>query len=119
MGFSFDGINWTIVVSGSYSHITYLNDKYIAWGNGNFAESSDGITWQLLVNTSFNGITYGAGKFVSWSDSNIKYSINNCVTWIQIDSTFNESINKISYGNGVFVAVGGNFGHIAYTNKQE
>jgi predicted negative regulator of RcsB-dependent stress response len=27
--------------------------------------------------------------------------------------------NRISYGNGVFVAVGGNFGHIAYTNKQE
>jgi hypothetical protein len=118
MAFSSDGINWTIVISGSFTNITYFNGKYFAWGNGNFAESSDGTTW--LPNTSFNGgIVYGAGKFVSWSGSNIKYSIDNCVTWIQVDSTFNESINRISYGNGVFVAVGGNFGHIAYTNKQE
>ena len=121
MGFSTDGINWTIVISGSFSNITYLNNKYIAWGNGNFAESSDGTTWQLLVNTSFSDIVYGAGKFVSLSGG-IKYSIDNCVTWTQVDSKLDNGINGIAYGNGMFIVVGMGYGstrQIAYSNKQE
>ena len=119
MGFSTDGINWTIGISGSFSGITYLNNKFIAWGNGNFAESNDGTTWQLLPNTSFNGIIYGAGKFVSWSGTNIKYSIDNCVTWIPVDSKLNNNINGMSFGNGIFIAVSGRHSQIVYSNKQE
>jgi hypothetical protein len=120
--YSSDGITWTVLIGAALSEITYGGGKFIALSGGVIASSSDGITWKPLVNDTFgiSGIIYGAGKFVSWSGNDVNYSMDGGVIWKQVDSTLTEGIRNIAYGNGVFVAIGGNWpGQIAYSNKQE
>jgi hypothetical protein len=119
IAYSSNGITWAVLVSSSFNGIIYGNDEFLAWGNGVIATSNEGTTWLPISNGSYNGITYDAKKYVSWRGNNISYSLDGGVTWIQVENAFTESINNIVYGSDRFVAVGGNFGRIAFSNNQK
>jgi len=126
--YSTDGITWTVLVSGTFSSITFANNRFIVWNKETSAGSSDGLTWvPLALDSQLGGIVYGADKLVLWTRkyymndvATMKYSIDGGLTWREVSGISADSIRKIIYGDGLFIAVGGDQpGYIACSNKQE
>lgn len=114
-----DAENWTIISSGAtydLNKIIYKNGLFVAVGaNSEIITSPDGITWtQVLSGTYWTsasvGVAYGNSIFAT-----LGYTSSDGSTWTPTGGlvTYPDIIfNDMSFGNGVFVAVGGiwNFG---------
>jgi len=129
-----DGKTWIAVdVSGIFGSNSI---EAIAFGGGTFvagdrrgkmAYSTNGVAWTAVANSTFDsnnnivGIAFGDNTFVAVSQlGEMAYSKNNGETWTAVtdsgiwdyfdsydNSTRKVSINDIAYGNGKFVAGGG------------
>ena len=73
------------------NNIAYSVDGGVSWTAATFPESS---TWHDIV--------YGDGKFIAISANKIAYSTNGS-NWIMADSVPSQTMNKIAFGNGIFV----------------
>ena len=73
------------------NNIAYSVDGGVSWTTATFPESS---TWHDIV--------YGDGKFIAISANKIAYSTNGS-NWIMADSVPSQTMNKIAFGNGIFV----------------
>ena len=132
--YSLDGMTWqwTHIYAGSgawsfldVSCLHFANNMWVAHGDSTMADmvggefnesiygpfySTDGITWYtketLDISAGVVGfdITYGDGVWVMGTSNGIVYSTDNAVNWQMTDRDISE-IYKVSYANGVFVAV--------------
>ena len=110
---STDGISWTTpTTSGnnSWKFVTYGNGKYVAGGwNGYTANSTDGITWNTkwVFSDGSNVLcaAYGQGKFLFLSNSYSAISSDG-VNWTKQKKQSHLSERSMTYGGGMFVAVG-------------
>jgi len=126
-----NGRTWTssTATSQSYVCLTYGNGVFLAMSSdtgGQYIRSTDGKNWTALATPvvgattvwqQWSDIAYGNGRFVvignGAATGPIKYSFDG-ITWYATPKTYN--VDKISYGQGVFVAVSiGN--NIAYTSE--
>lgn len=122
--YSTDGVSWKITNLPTYkwNDITYGNGLFVAIGYGCAGYSTDGINWTFSGTNVFGWtITYANNMFVAIGCSNLDatgtsaaYFSPDGIRWgkTQLPSTF--FIQSISYGNGVFIAVGSRSG---YSNK--
>ena len=122
---SSDGIAWTqrttpTVASASWYSVTYGKNLFVVVNGSNTGNASgrvmtspDGITWttRTSVNDWWYGVAYGNGYFNATSylggSSPYKYSMisSDGFTWsTPANPPTGNNMNKISYGNGVFVA---------------
>jgi hypothetical protein len=113
----FDGANASTniistVIKGNISCLTYGNGKFVALASGSSIAhySTDGITWNstnLPVSSTWSSVTYGNGLFVGVSNAlapsvGSLYSTDG-ITWYSYNLLV--TADKVSYGQGVFVAV--------------
>lgn len=125
---SSDGINWTTPKSYGFDYchdVTYGNGKYIVVGSASnssfcqFSTSNDGINWTTAkpFNTKNTGIAhciaYGNNKFVAICGTEY-ISSSDGVNW-KYGGSIN-TIYKMAYINGKYVAGGGN-GYIYVSNN--
>ena len=113
----------------SVQDICYVNGKFVAvGGGGKIAYSTDGINWTAVADSPFTSktriesICYGNEKFIAGGWFTASSGLNNYmpqgriaystdgVNWTKIDSSPFEGyyIYSICYGNGKYVAGGGN-----------
>ena len=103
-----DGLTWTSGTSGVYEDlygVTYGNGLFVAVGN-TLLTSPDGAEWTMQdpgTTHWLRGVTYGNGKFVVWAGDRILTSPDG-ENWTNI--IFEDTINRVAFGNGTFVAVG-------------
>ncbi len=124
-----DGITWTPNTAGIASYlggVTYGSGTFVAVGyTGTILTSSDGVTWTSRTSgiySAFLEVTYGNGIFVAvalsediltspdgitWTQQRITRTTANAVTTpIRKTSPGNPPLRGVTYGNGIFVAVG-------------
>lgn len=125
--YSADGITWTSSTIGfdmTWTKVKYLNNTFIAVGNGttssNVMKSTDGITWTIISpplevtsNAGWSDIEYGNGTYVivgvaQSAVTTIKTSPD-LVTWTtrKIGASNLASYKCLAFGNGTFVALRG------------
>ena len=102
--------------------VTFTNGTFIALGGAIIATSPDGTTWTSrsvgAYGDNFFGAAYGNDTFVvvgyTYSppmgvipiNTRIFHSADG-VEWTSINSSLHYILNAVTYGNGLFVAVGG------------
>jgi hypothetical protein len=113
---STNGASWSQVLTT----ISYAQPNCVAFGNGQFvvvgygglvARSSNGSTWsaQSLGTSSDGGVmavTYGNSQFVAVTNSGKAFHSADGTSWTMVSVSAN-ALTGITYGNGVFAAVGG------------
>lgn len=111
VSYSEDGENWvdgTLPSSMALTSIAFGNDRFIAiqTSNINCLYSDDGINWvsSTRPSGSYSNFTYGNGKFVALRDGQEIYSEDG-ISWNSI--TIPAGPYKISFGDGIFIALAG------------
>lgn len=131
---SYNGKDWILKdtnISVAIAEVRFINGKYYGAGGSTIDHtkpiiyvSDDGWNWTGLLykpnGSTFvlRAINYGGGKFVAiGSDSLASYATPNIVFYSTDGITWNQGVlpaqgtyARLSYGNGVWVAVGNNFG---------
>lgn len=114
-----DGVNWSAsLTSNAYNSIIWDGNKFVAVAySGAIATSVNGVSWTIVTTESDKliDVASNGGRCVAVGyDGIIKASYNEN-SWENIDTGVNYNFTSITYGNGLFVAVGFN-GHI-FTSK--
>lgn len=121
---STDGINWTagtFPFAANWTTCAYGNGVFVAGSTSNtVVVSSDGVNWtsKLINNLAYvASVAYGNGVWVGvtgWtavgnvSSTNWIMSLDNGNTWtLKNNATASTSWVSVTYGNGMFIAVGG------------
>lgn len=115
---STNGKDWAVaytlpaLTSGNYGAVCSGSEMIIAiatsaWVDvNNIAYSVDGgVSWTAAVfpeSSKWADIAYGDGKFIAISTNKIAYSTNGS-NWIMADNVPSQTMNKIAFGNGIFV----------------
>ncbi|GHV78014.1 hypothetical protein AGMMS49942_28350 [Spirochaetia bacterium] len=128
---SSDGITWTAIKPNPtgaqlVNGIAYGGGRFIIVGaNNSAAWSSDGITWTPITGLNIgniyavcHGTVGGAGRFIMAGDGGRAAFSNNGSTWTELHGsgapesifTSGTAVRGITYGNGLYVATGGNQG---------
>lgn len=126
IAYSTDGATWETADVASifgtaeqiYS-IVYGEDKFVAGGKGIIAYSSDGVTWTAVeddnIESIFGGdyptsikLYYGNNKYFALSNGGSSSISEDGLTWSE-NINLKVSVNALVYGNGKYVAVGGNW----------
>ena len=116
-----DGVNWTAQTSNVpfLLSISYGNGLFIAVGYSKIAISFDGISWSYLSRPGYReAITYANGFFLAIDSRTRIYASVDGDTWINRGAVYgiadldgisdnNNHLSSLSYGNGIYVAVGG------------
>ncbi len=117
---SMDAQNWTQRASGisnpTFRDIIYAAGTYLATGS-HTATSTDGVTWTEVPAVGFprsarpNAAAYGAGTWVLvGAENNYSWSTNGRDwTLATVKPPGIKPLNDVAYGNGIFVAAGGDF----------
>jgi len=128
---STDGSAWvsrtiTTLASGtdSFIGVAYSASTFVAISRSDeSAVSTNGITWTAggalpTATGDWTAIEYGNGRFVALANSGeVAVSTDNGATWVAANSALKKAVaqvgnniwSNISYGQGLFVAVGRNF----------
>jgi LPXTG-motif cell wall-anchored protein len=117
-----DGITWTLQSGDgrNYTSVTYGKDIFIAVGPDGVMTSPDGVTWQFRGKPAANllGVTYANDLYVAVGTGpntvHIITSTDPLCTPVAPDTSYwttrlpgsIDGFNRVTYGNGVFVAVG-------------
>jgi hypothetical protein len=109
-----DAITWTNRQSGVnlflYS-VAYAKGLFVAVGEaGTILSSSDGITWTAEVNTPTRSdlacVIYAKDQFVALgADDSVLVSADG-LKWTRYETLNSLGLIKITYGNGLYVAIG-------------
>lgn len=114
-----NGATWTTGTAGfsvQWFAVGYGNSVFVAVGN-NMTQSAmrstnNGVTWSLVTtpNNPYVGIAFGNNTFVAVSSASITnaimYSTNDGVTWTGVNTAVASSLKDVTFGDGVFIAVG-------------
>ncbi len=115
-----NGITWAQVSSVNgmqLSNVAYGAGTFVLISSGGYIETSyDGVTWTgrgAAINNSnsvWSGLSYGNGLFVAVAVGGSKKIITstNGMTWTVRVMGVAYGLNSITFGNGLFVAVGNN-----------
>ena len=108
------GVTASLATGGLSGLAAYGLGKFVIISNtGDIAYSTNnGASWTTVASAltvrSWNEITFGNGRFVAISTAdNIVARSFDGVTWYESVIETNETLNRISYGAGVFLASGG------------
>lgn len=127
--YSTDGETWTSATGQTtgvfaYKEVIYAKDRFVVVGESSAGSYSlNGETWTSmkgLANEMHYGLTYGNDMFVCSSgpiiSSHSSYYCKDGINWIEGGTILsgNVGVQDLAYGNGIFVAVGGN-GKSAYS----
>ena len=105
-----DGITWTsrmTNITQLYS-VIYAKGMFEAVGNGRIFTSVDGITWDIVNRGSFiyYDIIYKNEYFTAVGNKGEIAVSPDCINWnIKTRTNANVSINDITFGNGIYVAL--------------
>jgi|694.fasta_scaffold27616_2 hypothetical protein len=112
---------FTVTASTGTTFTCTIDDRFVIVGNYNQAYSTnDGLSWTSvlvpLVPEYCEGVAFGNGVYVAVVDSGngtryTAYSTDNGFSWtpvVFVPSSPNYAWKNVSFGNGVFVTVGGN-----------
>lgn len=121
---STDGENWTPRKSGTTDWlpgVTYVNGRFVTFGSGGMLTSTDGTDWipwaATMQRLALAGAVFGNGRYVVVGTR--RHCVN-CTTaaailtsedgtnWVQPGYGVKENLEDVTYGNGLFVAVGWN-----------
>ncbi len=104
------GITWRTRTSPitNRTSVAYGNGRFVAVGSGGSMRSSDGINWTYNAAPSgtMSGITFAKGLFVAVGSSSI-FTSPDGITWTARSVSRNIDLTSITFGNGMFVALGG------------
>jgi len=106
---------WHIVSDeniGNFGNVLFVNGTFLVFGTTGVTSSTDGATWTdqtptVQVNYNPNAVAYHAGTFVSVGASGQIWTSSDGVNWTSRSSGVTGDLNAVTYGNGLFVAVGG------------
>ena len=110
-----DGVTWTERESGtsvSLNGTAYGNGRFVVVGHNDtqsaILTSPDGTTWTLenVQNFQFDGAIFVNGRFVA-HNFRTPYVSEDGIGWTTGDSFLSSEMEDLAYGNGLFVAVGG------------
>jgi hypothetical protein len=120
-------LNWTASTLPSdtpqaYYSVIYANGQFTAVGNGLVAVSTDGFNWTaqkyFTIADMWGSSSYGNGLFVLVDINNPKAAASkDGSTWTRsalpavdpmVETGYGTGYNSVTYGNGRFVAIGGN-----------
>lgn len=112
---SSDGENWAALVlpAGAWTVINFVGGKFVIFSSSaTVATSTDGISWAtgVLPAGTWEGCAFGNGKYVAsgWLSSALRFATSvDGISWTLIVPAIspNYTLGKISFGNGVFVAI--------------
>jgi hypothetical protein len=119
---SLNGFEWMRVSNRfgndiDFSSIAYGNDTFVAGSNlkARWATSYDGVSWSATTGNTggerINGLVFGNGRFVGvgtpfpGSPGYVATSVDG-IQWAFPTSPTTNVLNAVTYGNGLFVAVG-------------
>ena len=116
---STNGTSWSLVtlptVTGGYYGLANNGSTLIAFteGTASVAVSTDnGSTWTLKTNVlpssgAWEAVGYGNGTWVAmkYNTNSAAYSTNNGTSWTSVTLPVSFQAERITYGNGMFVAV--------------
>ncbi len=123
IAYSDDGTNWNLTNIGTNRWLygmAYGEGTFVAVGSGITAYSEDGENWQisypnfkasaeLATDPAYykNAITFGMGRFVAVGNNGYVFcSLDNGVTWTNINTEVSKNLYGVDFANGFFVAVG-------------
>jgi len=96
--------------SNAYYEVTFGNNLFVAVGTGassTVMTSSDGITWTARTSSfSCSSVTYGGGLFVLVTTGGGVATSPDGITWTSRTTPTSNSLNSVTYGNNLYVAVG-------------
>jgi hypothetical protein len=122
-----DGLAWSPSVLPSLKNspeaIIFANEKFVAVGaSGLILSSPDGVTWAVQLSgtvADLHGLAFGSGQFVAfgthWDDGalqpiSVLLTSPDASVWTEHSLAAGAGqIYKLTYGNGVFVAIDGGF----------
>jgi hypothetical protein len=125
IGTSPDGINWTTLTTSNYlSGITYGGGQFVAVGaGGSILTSPDGKTWTTqtaapIANSTLApyliNVIYADGQYVvtgnytaSIPSTGFVLTSPDGINWTMPSTGTTNNLYGITFGNGIFVAVGG------------
>lgn len=111
---SLDGIQWTQVPSGptQITSLVHGNGMFVGTGSGRLWASANGLDWTSINPGSLVAdrvLCWGGGRFVAFSRldgvQHILVSTNG-TDWITKPSPPEQSLYRIGYGAGTFLAIG-------------
>ena len=113
---SSDGLDWvteTTDLEFDQQKLFFQEGEFLALGfSGRAARSTNGITWtDVAVSDSFlTSIAKGDGLYVAVGNSSDLFTSSDFTNWtvVTAPSSENTSYTNVVYGNGRFVATGGN-----------
>ncbi len=103
------GLNFVDVIGGN--NIFVAAGTYKSYFKGIIAISYDLKEWSLVEDSPAaipSGIAFANGTFVLTTQGNTVYTSTDGKTWIKKNAGIMNGLNRITYGKGTFVAVGGN-----------
>ena len=110
-----DGLTWTQQNSDTLAAlhaVTFADGLFVAVGDfGTILTSTDGETWSHATVPDFTallGVTRGSGLYIAVGDQGRILSSADAIHWNVVNSG-NFALEDVTFGNGVFVAVGGTF----------
>lgn len=129
-----DGLNWSERVSyfhtGTNASIAYGNGRYVIVGGDGIKDTviltaTDPMKWDKISFKRFassqhgkkayprlNYVSYVNDKFIATGKNSTGkgalYTSKDGTNWEELNTTTNEAINAITYGNGEYIAIGKN-----------
>jgi hypothetical protein len=116
---STNGIDWERRERTPWiTRLTYGNGLFVGFAAQSFGAviSTNGLDW-TYTGVALNGgdIAYGDGRFVVCSSTGsgnreraVAFASTDATNWTRVDFPNVRSLTRVAYGNGRFVAVGGN-----------
>lgn len=118
--YSTDGKVWTQGYTSSAgsqpTKMRWINDRFLAWGNGRLIYSTNGTSWTLTtIDSTTKDICYGAGLWVSSRPAAI-YSSTDLSSWT---SRLTHANNGVAFNGSVFCSIpsGSSSACVQYTSS--
>ena len=124
---SSNGIGWTLQNSGTtraLNGVVWGTNTFVAVGDfGKILTSSNGISGWVPRNSGttlgFSGVQYGNGNFVAYTYGGTIIASPEGASWTLRSSTTNISLEGMTFGTNIFVAVGNSNGSPVIINSAD
>jgi len=120
--YSDDGVTWNGGIFGINEHlhsVIWDGSQFVAVGQdfnndineweGIVMTSADGTSWtkQFQGAEAFNDVYFDGTTYIAVGDDGAIYTSTNLVNWTSRSISTTDNFNAVTFGNGVYIAVGG------------